>query len=265
MFLRRVFSSSVVLGLLLPCSTSALAEALPFYDFSTDPQLSTGWTTYVRYSGPDNSTSPAPASWNSTTQTLQLTKSVNSADNYWARGFSPNTTRLPNDTITLDVRNVAPTTNASWDWVGLSVSKTQTLSGFGTDLVDYTFWLRQDNYGNWIYRVWAKGDAIYVSSSLAIGSVLPVTMQIRRVGDDYQFWAGDALLTSDNALSRFGAGNTAMPYFAIQFGCNQNQTFSATVDNFGIVAVPEPGAVALLFWGGMAGLIWLRRRNGAPS
>ena len=208
--------------------------ATPTYDdFSTNPNISTGWTQYSYFGNTANAT------WNSGTQALDLSKANGNGGAVW---YPTAATRSATDPVTLTVRNVSGTTAGSFGFVGLMITAVQQqdyLSGTGDS---YTIALVQQSASMTLFRfevrrTYADGTGnfqLYISPNFTASG--DYKFDIVRNGDHYEFRANNALIytTASPAAGDFynTAAKDAMIYY--QAVMVSSYATTATIDNFGV-------------------------------
>ncbi len=234
-----------------------LQAATSVIDFSTDPDIAGSWenNTYTGGAG--------TATWNSGDQDLDLQALTGTTN--WAVLSPTGATRAADDTVTLDISSVSATSTSSvpdFALVGIAISTlgSPTLQNGSPH---YTFSLRStinSSSQNWFYQILDGKNPvnqIHGSANFPVPTST-TTLAIERNGDEYDFLAnGSVIYTSSGSYT--AAENDAMVNYHIAYGSGLFTTLDATVDNFNVVAVPEPSSTALLGLGGLA--LTLRRRK----
>ena len=233
---------------------AALSLPAAIIDFSTDPNIAGDWENNTFITGIGTGT----ATWDGTNGDLDLQAAAGAT--YWSALSPTGATLGANETVTMDVKSATGTPGnnpTAFGLVGLTISTSGTPTiGSGAH---YTFRHTSTSLtaGLWSYEVIDHaGVSLYISDTPA--SFTPVTMQIRRSGDEFDFMAnGSTLFTSSGTYT--AAQNDAMVNYHIAFSSGNTALLNATVDNFGVI--PEPGTYALL--GGLFALsfVMVRRRR----
>lgn len=233
---------------------AALSLPAAVIDFSTDPNLASDWENNTFITGIGTGT----ATWDGTNGDLEL--QAPAGGTFWSALSPTGATLGANETVTMDVKSATGTPGANpgaFGLVGLTISTSGTPTiGSGAH---YTFRHTSSNLtdGLWSYQVIDHaGVSLYLSDTPE--SFTPVTMQIRRSGNEFDFMAnGSTLFTSSGTYTP--AQNDAMVNYHIAFSSGNTALLNATVDNFGVI--PEPGTYALL--GGLFALsfVMVRRRR----
>ena len=246
----NVFFATALLMLL----GASFVNATPFFtDFSSDPDMTGSWDHHVQLGA------AGVNSWNAGTENLGLTAATGDS---WNLLSPTGATRGANDSVTLDVTSLSASTTHSGDWtfLGLTISSAAA-PGFGDGSPLYTFRLlsvgSDVNNGLWSYNVIDGANNSIYSSAPSV-SVTSLTMGIERNGDEYDFLIdGSSIFTS---AGTYDAGeNDSLANYHIAYGSGVFTTLNATVDNFGVTAIPEPSFFALLGVG--AAMLWVVRRR----
>ncbi len=249
----RLQSLVAMTVLALVFTTPGLVSAEPmFFDFSTDPQLATEWTATAYYN-PLNAANTV--SWDSTAQNLSVAATSGSES---MKLIMPNGATWDNanpNPVTMDISDVSPGNRSGWMNLGVVISSvTNPVIG---GVAHYRFNITT-NYGN--YRlVCLKNGNVAVGSQYTIGTTLPAvtTLSVVRDGLDYVFKYNDTEIYRDQSYD-----TQSLPYYGILWGAGRDpaNTFTAKVDNFGVV--PEPSTLVLLA-AGLLGLLcyaWKKRK-----
>jgi hypothetical protein len=250
-------------ALLAAAAAGTSRGATTFHDFSTDPDFAGQWTNYQSFG-----TIAVTPAWSSTNQNLELVKAENG--NGLAYLYPNGSSRAPGDpvSLTIDITSVATGgTAGSFAQAGLiitSVPQQTYLAGTGDS---YMFLLRTTgavmSTSTFRFEVWktvadGPGGTWQLYSAPAVAAAGPHTLDIKRAGDNYEFWADNTLLyTSGDNVARDTynlASKDSMIHYQTIFGGDRAMT--GTIDNFGVV--PEPSSALL---GGLGCLVLLRRRR----
>lgn len=253
--IRGACVKSIFAAALLMSSGAGSVNAT-LVDFATDPDTD-NWDNHVQLG------SAGTATWNSGDEALDL---FSDTGDRWNLLSPTGASRGANESVTLDVTSLGASTTHSGDWtfLGLTISSAEA-PGFGDGSPLYTFRLLSAgsdiNNGLWSYNVIdGANSSIYTSVPAPSFSFTALTMGIERNGDEFDFLInGSSIFTS---AGTYDAGqNDSMANYHIAYGSGVFTTLNATVDNFGITAIPEPSFFALLGVG-VAMLLAVRRRNG---
>ena len=238
---KRMISFVAVAGLVLALAPAAQA-GITFDTFTTDPNLATEWTQYSYYGTED--TTPT---WNSTDEDLDLAGGggLGKVLGLYRNG----TTRSATDPVTLTVNDLAMS-GGTWGYVALMISAgTQPSLTGGANRYEFKIIKLAAGYR---YDIKANnGTDLYADTASAFSG--PVTLDIVRNGDNYDFKANGTTLVSANSFTP--AQHDAMVYYEIIFG--GDGALTGTVDDFGVI--PEPATLSLLALGGL--MMLKRRRN----
>jgi hypothetical protein len=228
------------------CILSAMTlEEIPAYtDFSTDPDITNSWDNHVQLG------SAGTATWNLGDEDLDLL--APESPNYWNLLSRTDATRGADESVTMDVTSLSASSTRADDWtfVGLTISSTET-PGFGDGTPLYTFRILgvganiEPNTvpGRWQYNILdGANNSLFTSASSF--EFTPVTMGIRRNGDEYDFLVdGSTIFASSGTYTE--AQNDAMVNYHIAWGSGTYTALNATVDNFGIGEPPPVGSMFL--------------------
>ncbi len=228
------------------CILSAMTlEEIPAYtDFSTDPDITNSWDNHVQLG------SAGTATWNLGDEDLDLL--APESPNYWNLLSRTDATRGADESVTMDVTSLSASSTRADDWtfVGLTISSTET-PGFGDGTPLYTFRILgvganiEPNTvpGRWQYNI-LDGANNSLFTSVSSFEFTPVTMGIRRNGDEYDFLVdGSTIFASSGTYTE--AQNDAMVNYHIAWGSGTFTALNATVDNFGIGEPPPVGSMFL--------------------
>ena len=201
--------------------TGHLLAAPAYDDFSTDPNIGTGWTEYS-YHGTENVT---PV-WDGTGQDLDLAGGGGSGNLLGL--YRTGSSRSATDSVTLTIKD-ATASGGTWGQVGLMISSVAQ-PGLLDSNAKYELELRW-NGTSWYYLVRKDVGSgsydLFTSSAFTFSG--PVTLEIVRNGDDYDFKAnGSTLYTASSYTS---AVHDSLVNYQITFG--GDSTMTATVDDFG--------------------------------
>ncbi|MBT3192426.1 MAG: hypothetical protein HN341_07710 [Verrucomicrobia bacterium] len=225
-------------------SAMTLEEIPSFTDFSTDPDITNSWDNHVQLG------SAGTATWNSGDEDLDLL--APEWPNYWNLLSRTDATRGADESVTMDVTSLSASSTREDDWtfVGLTISSTET-PGFGDGTPLYTFRILgagadiEPNTvpGRWQYNILdGANNSLFTSASSF--EFTPVTMGIRRDGDEYDFLVdGSTIFASSGTYTE--AQNDAMVNYHIAWGSGTFTALNATVDNFGIGEPPPVGSMFL--------------------
>ena len=249
----------------LPFAAIALLAATPvlhaatsvFDDFSTDPNIGSEWTEYSYYE-----TENVATTWNSMTDDLDVAHTAVGAGNGFGL-YRTGTMRSTTDSVTMTVNSLSRS-GGSWGFVGLMISAVPQPGYVTTTDDSYTLRMNPDTAGNFQFMVGRTVNdgagtwPLFTGTGEAFSG--PYVLEIERVGDDYVFKANGATLYTTDGLGGdiydTAAKDLLVNYQIVTAG---DGSITANVDNFGVVAVPEPSTTALLGLGGLA--LILRRRK----
>jgi hypothetical protein len=213
----------------------AQAEVTFYDDFSSDPNIAGDWEYAVHH------TAVGTATWNSGDEDLDLS----SALGQWGLLSRTGTTREADESVTMDITSLSASTtyHADWTLVGIAISSNAAPRLLGDSSPLYTFRLvslgANINAGLWQYQVLKHGGASIYTSPTAF-SFTPVTLGIRRNGDEYNFLADGAVIYTTTGTYSAVVNNSMMNYHIVH-GAGSFTTNDATVDNFGVVVdLPLP-------------------------
>lgn len=218
-------------------------------DFSTDPNIGGAWTEYSYFGA--ESTTPT---WNSVDEDLDL-------DGGGGGGavlglYRTGETRSASDPVTLTVKDFVAG-GGSWHQVGLMIADIAQ-PGLLDSNERYEWMIRWES-GTYNLRVRKDvGTGSFELFNEAIGGTFtgPVKLDIVRAGDDYQFLANDVLKYTGTTYT--SAVHDTLVNYEITKGGDGSGT--ATVDDFGISAIPEPTSLVMFGLGSLAMVV--RRRRG---
>jgi hypothetical protein len=220
------------------------SDAAPAYDdFSTDPNIATGWTKYNYYQTVP--TTPAPVTWNSTNQDLDLSKTTSDSPGWMVGLYRTGSTRSATDPVTMTVKSLGMSGSigsGNFAILGLMITAVQQ-QGYvaaGATGDSYTLAMVLQSPTTFRYevrRTYQDGTGNY---QLYIGSTItfagPYTLDIVRNGSNYDFKANGATLYSTSTPAAGDFYNTAsrdsMIYYQAVFGGDRAMT--ARMDNFGV-------------------------------
>ena len=220
------------------------AEIVLFDDFSSDPNISTEWTSYGYWNSPPGGV----ATWNSTDQDLDLVKLTSGAGG-WAVGvFRTGSTRSATDPVTMTVKDFSSSGGGSWGFLGLMISAVANPGYITTGDDTYTLGLAALGGTSVRYevrRTYLDGTSnfiLYQGSSFDLATSAPVTLDIVRNGDHYEFLANDVLLYTTASPAAGDTYDTAakdslVNYQIVMAG---DRALNATVDDFGVGGATNP-------------------------
>ena len=214
--------------------TTAPAVVASVSDFSTDPNLATGWTRYGYYATPASNA----VTWNSADQDLDLLKSTSGTGGWLAGLFRNGSTRSAYDTVTLTVKELSRS-GGSWGFLGLMITAAPQQDYLTGTADSYTLAMAPQSATTFrfeVRRTYADGTGNFILfSGPTIPFAGPYILQIARNGAHYDFKANGATLYSTGTPAAGDIYNTAgkdsMIYHQIVFGGDSAMT--ATVDDFG--------------------------------
>jgi hypothetical protein len=256
----------------LPFAAVALLVSQPlqaattsFDDFSSDPNLAGDWTEYNYYS--PGSQDNVLASWSAADQDLDFLSTAGTAAATSIIGLysTSDHTRSATESVTMTV-NALDRTAGNWGFVGLMISAAPQYDYISGTTDSYTLRMNALGSGNFQFAVWRTvGDggtyALDTGTSQTFSGSYVLDIERNGAGE-YEFFANDALLytttvaASGDDFYDATAKDSLLNYQMIMGG---DGAMTATVDDFGVVAVPEPSTTALLGLGGLA--LILRRRK----
>jgi hypothetical protein len=219
------------------------AEIVLFDDFSSDPNIGTEWTSYGYWLSPPGSV----ATWNSTDQDLDLVK-LTSGTGGWAVGvFRTGSTRSATDSVTMTVKDFS-SSGGSWGHLGLMISAVANPGYITTGDDTYTlalYALGGTSVRYEVRRTYLDGTSdfiLYQGSSFDLATSAPVTLDIVRNGDHYEFLANDVLLYTTASPAGGDTYDTAakdslVNYQIVMAG---DRALNATVDDFGVCGATSP-------------------------
>jgi hypothetical protein len=217
------------------CLSAGLGMAVASIDdFNSDPNLQVGWTSYGHLS----SVPSGVAAWNSTDQDLDLAKS-SAGPGGWVMGlFRNGSSRVANDSVTMTVKSMSPRSGGTWGFLGMmitSVPQQDYITGTGDSYTLALAWVSAAEVRLEVRRTYADGSAtfrLYNGPSFAFSA--PVTLDIVRSGDHYDFKANGATVYTTTGVSPDfyqNASRNSLVSYQIVFG--GDSAISATVDDFG--------------------------------
>jgi hypothetical protein len=208
--------------------------ALNYDDFTTNPNIATDWTEYAFYAS-----DVVTPTWNSADEDLDLVKTGGSGS---VGLYRTGAYRSATDPVTLTVKELSRT-DGGWGFLGLMISAVAQY-GYVADTDDsYTLAIASTGVGTSVRyevrRTYQDGTGdfqLYVGDEFDLAAHGPVTLDILRVGDDYQFLA-DGVLLYTTAVPAAGdfydrAAKDALVNFQIVMP--GDGAMSATVDDFGV-------------------------------
>lgn len=245
----QVLVGILAVGLVLPVTIVLEAEA-DFYDFSSDPGLSSDWTVAVNYGVLDANITSGAITWNSADQDLDISSSYDEAA---ATLYRPGASRADTDAVTLTLKDHA-FTGSSWTDGGLVLA-----ANYDWDLLNAADacyrWDIATNGDATNYTLKKGGNVLIFSQSI---DVLPasITLDIVRDNDEYVFLANGVEMTRDSSYA-----STSLPCYGILYASSEFNTLAFSADDFGVpVTVPEPSVLMLLSGLAAAFFVWRTRR-----
>jgi len=230
-------------------AATSQAATTSFDHFSTDPNIGSEWTEYTFHN-----TDLITSTWNSIDQDLDFVSAAGSAANTSLIGlYRTGTSRSATDAVTVTV-NSFTRTGGTFGQVGLVISDVTSPTLLGSE-EKYEWHIGDFNAGKQLRLRKDVGTGSFELFSEAFTMTGSVKLDIVRVGANYEFYANDVLKHTASSYSS-GVHDTLVNY---QITMGGDGPATATVDNFGVVAVPEPSTTALLGLGGLA--LILRRRK----
>ena len=238
--MKKMTWAVILLAVLAVMGAGTAQAQVTFYDdFSSDPDIAGDWDNHIYYKR------AGTATWNSGDEDLDLAAGGNGADGEWYLLSRTGATRTADESVTLDVTSLSASTTFGSDWTffGLAISSNAAPNLLGDTSPIYTFRLASlganINAGLWVYQVIEHGGAL-VYNAPTTNSFTPVTMEIRRNGDEYDFLADDVVLyTTSGDYS--AAEHDSMTNYHIGHGAGTFTTNDASADNFGVVVdLPLP-------------------------
>jgi hypothetical protein len=214
--------------------TVPTSQAVVLYDdFATDPSLATDWIEYAYYAS-----DLVTPTWNSTDEDLDLVKTSGGGS---VGLYRSGVYRSATDPVTLTVKALNRT-DGGWGFLGLMISAVAQYGYVADTDNSYTLAMASTGGTNVKYEVRrtyqdGTGDfQLYVGDEFDLATHGPVTLDIVRVGNDYEFLA-DGVLLYTTAVPAPGdlydtAAKDSLVYTQIMLV--GDGTMTATVDDFGI-------------------------------
>jgi hypothetical protein len=215
----------------LPTSQAAVI----YDDFATNPNLATDWTEYAYYAS-----DLVTPTWNSIDEDLDLVKTSGGGSvGLYRTGASY---RSATDPVTLTVKELSRT-DGGWGFLGLMISAVAQ-HGYVADTDNsYTLAIASTGVGTnvryEVRRTYQDGTGdfqMYVGDEFDLATHGPITLDIVRVGDDYQFLADSVLLYTTAVPAPGDFYGTAAKDSLVNFQIVMpgDGAMTATVDDFGI-------------------------------
>ena len=229
---RQVLMGALLSGMLM--GMPILADDIN--DFSSDPVLSTEWTSSAFYDYHSDDCSSTTATWNDVNQNLDL---VSDYEEGIKQLYKTGTTRSDSDGITATYSNLNfIAISSSWNVVGLLLSSVQDQYIFDTD-PSYGILLEADIAADGItptYYYKVNGAANQRLFRYDIDT-LPSTIKfdIQRDDADYVFLVNDQEIYRDSSYAMM-----SMPYYSMFWGTGGNSGITVQADDFGVVSASTP-------------------------
>ncbi|NQT37220.1 MAG: PEP-CTERM sorting domain-containing protein [Planctomycetes bacterium] len=225
--------------LILGAMGAPAGAAITFDDFSADPNIAIQWTQYGYF--PPDSTAPT---WNSGDGDLGLPKpGGNNGLGLYRTGSS----RSATDPVTMTVKDLSRT-SGNWGFLGLMISAAPQPGYVSTN--DDTYTLRMQPTGAnatdfhfQVTRTYLDGTGDYLLYQDAAAQTFsgPYTLDIERVGDNYDFKAnGTTLYTTGSAGGDTYSTAVKDSMTSYQIVVAGDGAVNATVDDFGVPGATPP-------------------------